>query len=311
MIVALYLVMCAGAITFVAASAIRAVKYARQPLHLRWEVYPVPHEEPDLARHGGSYFERSEWWRSPRRVSLAGELRFMIPEILFLNALREVNRPLWLRSFPFHFGLYLLAGAAGLVLASAVATASGAVPTAGALIDGARWIFALMGTIGLVLAIAGAIGLLHRRLTDTELKSLTTPGDIINLVFFIAAFGLVGIGHVVRPAGSPGAFSVVMGLLSWDTTLGVAPLLGVGLAATAALAAYIPMTHMSHFVAKFFTYHRVRWDDAPAVGSRKIAEAMAAQLASRPHWSAAHVGADGSASWADIAAANPASEGKR
>ena len=27
--------------------------------------------------------------------------------------------------------------------------------------------------------------------------------------------------------------------------------------------AYIPLTHMSHFVGKYFTYHAVRWDDAP------------------------------------------------
>ena len=31
---------------------------------------------------------------------------------------------------------------------------------------------------------------------------------------------------------------------------------------SALLAAYIPFTHMSHFVGKYFTYHAVRWDDA-------------------------------------------------
>jgi hypothetical protein len=29
----------------------------------------------------------------------------MVPEILFLVALRAHNRQLWTRSFPFHFGL--------------------------------------------------------------------------------------------------------------------------------------------------------------------------------------------------------------
>ena len=31
----------------------------------------------------------------------------------------------------------------------------------------------------------------------------------------------------------------------------------------ALLLAYIPLTHMSHFVAKWFTYHHVRWSDEP------------------------------------------------
>ena len=33
----------------------------------------------------------------------------MVPEMLFLHGLRTFNRSLWYRSFPFHFGLYLLA----------------------------------------------------------------------------------------------------------------------------------------------------------------------------------------------------------
>ena len=91
----------------------------------------MPHETPERATHGGSYFEASEWWRTPRHVSLAGEWKFMIPEILLLRGLREYNRPLWFRSFPFHFGLYLLAGTTGLVCVTAAAIVVGAAATAG------------------------------------------------------------------------------------------------------------------------------------------------------------------------------------
>ena len=45
-----------------------------------------------------------------REVSLMGELKVMVPEILFLVALKEHNKKLWYRSFPFHFGLYLVVG---------------------------------------------------------------------------------------------------------------------------------------------------------------------------------------------------------
>ena len=41
----------------------------------------------------------------------------MIPEILLLAGVWEHNRKHWFLSFPFHFGLYLLAGLIALLLA--------------------------------------------------------------------------------------------------------------------------------------------------------------------------------------------------
>ena len=119
---AVYLIVAASAAVFLVACAWRAAVFARAPLHLRWELYPVPHEPPERASYGGSYLEHSEWWRHPRVSHLAGELRFMVPEILFLHALRTHNRPLWYRSFPFHFGLYLLAASMALLVLAAIAS---------------------------------------------------------------------------------------------------------------------------------------------------------------------------------------------
>src|SRR4030042_1015245 len=78
------------------------------PMILRWEWDPVAHEA-SRAHYGGSYLEETDWWTKPREKSLVGELKAMIPEIVFLVALKEHNPKLWVRSFPFHFGLYLAA----------------------------------------------------------------------------------------------------------------------------------------------------------------------------------------------------------
>jgi nitrate reductase gamma subunit len=235
----------------------------------------------------------------------------MIPEILLLRGLREFNRRLWFRSFPFHFGLYVLAATTGLVCVTAAAIIFGAASAGGALAGTVRWVCSATGAAGIVLVIGGAIGLLHRRLTDPALTPYTTPGDLFNLLFFIAAIGLAGLGYIARPAASPGALSIAAGLLTWDTTLQVPIALGCGLIAVALLAAYIPLTHMSHFIAKYFTYHRVRWDDAPAAGNRRIAAAMAEYLLRKPTWAAEHVKADGATTWADVASSNPARETER
>lgn len=306
MTAAAYLVVCASVLVFFAAATVRAVRFARCPVHLRWELYPVPHEAPERAGHGGSYFEQGEWWRFPRQTSLAGELRFMVPEILFLRALHERNRPLWYRSFPFHFGLYLLAGTAAVVFSAAVclrvAPGWAAWPAFGAL----RGFAALTGWAGVVLALGGAAGLLHRRLTDPALRVSTTAGDVFNLLFFVAALGLLGVGYVLRPAGAAGVLAWVSGLVRWDTAAETPPAFAAGVIAVSLLAAYIPLTHMSHFIAKYFAYHSVRWDDEPMRDDRRTARALAEYLTYRPAWSAGHVRAPGTTpTWSEVVATNP------
>ncbi len=307
-----YSVASAAALVFFVATIARAAQYARAPLHLRWEVYPVPHEAPERVAHGGSYFEQSEWWRQPRTRHLLGEVRVMVPEILFLHALRTHNRSLWYRSFPFHFGLYLLAGTTALVFGAAL----GARLVPG-VADGEAWQvirFAanVAGAAGVVLSVVGALGLLHRRLTDTALRVSTAPGDIFNLVFFVAALSLVGLGYATRPAGAPDLLQLAAGLIGWDAGLAVAPLLAAGLVAVSLLAAYIPLTHMAHFVAKYFTYHMVRWDDEPMDLSGRRAVALADYLTFRPTWSAGHIRQSGETpTWAEVVASNPAREPQR
>jgi len=71
------------------------------------------------------------------------------------------------------------------------------------------------------------------------------------------------------------------------------------------LAAYIPLTHMSHMLMKYFLYHRVQWDDAPNRRGGKIEVAARRNLELKPTWQARHVGADGRKSWREIAASEP------
>ncbi len=44
------------------------------------------------------------------------------------------------------------------------------------------------------------------------------------------------------------------------------------------LVAYIPLTHMSHFFTKWFTYHDVRWSDEPNLEGSGFDEKIAKQL---------------------------------
>ncbi|MGA2990881.1 MAG: respiratory nitrate reductase subunit gamma [Candidatus Korobacteraceae bacterium] len=287
-----FLLMYAGVVLFVAGCIGRVLQFSRQPLHLRWELYPVPHEAPERVRHGGSYFEEAEWWKKERRPNLAGELSFMVPEMLFLKGLWEFNRKLWYRSFPFHFGLYLMIGAAALGVLGSVLGAPGA-----ALLLLAR----LCGWIGLVLTVLGGAALFWRRLTDPELRNYSGVGDLVNVGAFAVACALVILGALTGAMPPLAAFA--RALLTFDTSLQLPGVAAAGLMLGALITAYVPYTHMGHFVAKYFTYHNVRWDDEP--NNARISAKVAEYLSYHPTWSAAHVGADGTKTWVDVATANP------
>jgi nitrate reductase gamma subunit len=310
MTIFLYLVIYCASSVCALTCAVRIVMYARAPIHLRWELYPVPHEEPGRVKYGGSRYEKADWRTQPIRTSLAGELKFMIPEMLFLKGLREFNRKLWYRSFPFHFGLYLLIGTSGMLLLGAALTLLAPFPVAGAVVNVMPFICSLTGATGLFLAILGACGLLVRRLTDRNLRIYTTPGDLFNLLFFIVTLTTLAGACLLRSSSAPDMLAIAQGLLTWNTALNFPGPLAAGLFLAALLIAYIPMTHMSHFIAKYFTYHGVRWDDAPNPKGGKLETRLAQYLTYRPTWSAPHLGADGKKTWAQIATTNPGPEAK-
>jgi nitrate reductase gamma subunit len=301
MTILLYLTAYAAFLIFVVAAIARAIRYAKAPLHLRWEVYPVPHEAPRRVAHGGSYFESSEWWMEKRRFNLAGELAAMLPEMIFLKGLWEYNRRLWRVSFLFHFGLYSLIATITMVLAAAELSILG---PANVIVTGLAVVYRITGIGGVCLALVGAAGLLLRRLRDKELQNYTAPADIFNLAFFLVTLIVLLVGYVTRPAGVS-VREIARGMLTFNAAVAVPRLLAIGLLLASVLVAYIPLTHMSHFIAKYFTYHAVRWDHRPNFRGGQLEPKLAEYLTYRPTWSAAHVGADGRKSWAQIAMTNP------
>jgi hypothetical protein len=80
---------------------------------------------------------------------------------------------------------------------------------------------------------------------------------------------------------------------------------------TSALAAWIPFTHMSHFIAKYFTWHSVRWDDRRMERGSAMESKVAGYMNYHPTWAALHLAANGEKSWAEIAASAPAQEAKK
>lgn len=303
-----YMIAYCGIAIFLVAVATRFLMWSRMPMHVRWELYPVAHEGAKAA-YGGSYLEESEWWTKPRHFSLWGELSAMVPEILLLVALKEHNRKLWTRSFPFHFGLYLVAGCTALMFLAGVLGAWLPGLMAGPVGVAIRGLIPILGYAGLVLGLIGAFGLIQRR-RQRPLRDYSAPMDTVNLAFFVVAFGFA----LFTALAVDRSFTTVSEFVSNLVTFNVAPLTGAGLDVLlpavsaillASLLAYIPLTHMSHFVGKYFAYHAIRWADEPNLPGGKQERVINDLLKQPVTWSAPHIRGDGKKSWLDVATEDP------
>jgi nitrate reductase gamma subunit len=293
-------------LVFFGAVALRALKYLRNPVHLRWELYPVAHEGKGRDVYGGSYLEDVDWWKKPRETSTFGELKVMVPEILFLKAVWEHNRPLWYSTYAFHLGLYLTCAFIALVLGGSIAQVAGSPPEAGALALLFVAIPAILGPVAFALSTLGALLLLHRRITNEDMRTYSSPGHYFNLVLFIIAMGLALASWQTFDPTFAHLRGFLAGLMTFQFGAVDNPLFAAQLIVGFALMAYIPLTHMAHFFMKYFLYHDIRWGDVPNSDGEYSARILTA-LNYPVTWSAPHVHGNGK-SWAEVATFNPTAE---
>jgi len=286
----------------------RIYKQFHLPLHVRWELYPVQHEEGKKAEYGGSYMEEINWWEKEKKSSLYNEFKYMVPEILLLRGLREENPRLWNLSFPFHFGLYLLIGTLVLLVLGAFFMLLGipVSPGKGAFSSLLYYLTILLGFLGLMLGTGGTAALLRRRLKDPEMGNYSSLSDYLNLLFFLVFFAAGLLAWLFHDPAFDGARAYIYSLLA----LGRGPggtetnhtfLGGLAIVLGSLIIAYIPLTHMSHMFMKYFLYHAVRWEDTPNLKGGKMEAAILQNLGFKPTWAAPHIGADGKKTWGEIA----------
>ncbi|MBP1710032.1 MAG: Nitrate reductase gamma subunit [Deltaproteobacteria bacterium] len=297
---------------FIGATGCLIYRQLNLPLHVRWEIYPVRHETTAKLAYGGSYMEEVNWWNNPYKSSRFNELKYMVPEILFLRGLWKENRSLWRVSFPLHFGLYLMISTFGLLLLHTCLTLWGfsAIAAGGAVNFLLSVLIVSAGWSGLILGNIGSLGMLYRRLTDRELRDYSSFADYFNILFiclfFLSAF-------VACLSGDPfleGAKAYTFGLLTAGSSLNrYAPgqnVIGmVTIVSASLLVAYIPLTQMSHMFMKYFLYHNVKWDDLPNRPGGQMEVAIKNNFKLKPTWQAKHIGANGQKSWHDIASSAP------
>ena len=138
------------------------------------------------------------------------------------------------------------------------------------------------------------------------MRDFTSPGDFFNLTSFVVVFGFALATQLVADPKFEATSALVAGLVTFDMAPVVQSGPGVWMLPTAGvllilLLAYIPMTHMSHFIGKYFAYHAIRWDDEPNVRDAKREKQIQELLGQKVTWSAPHIQGGGTKDWVQLA----------
>ncbi len=243
-------------------------KYALTPTHLRWELYPVPGEEGH--EHGGSFLEKVDWWKGSIKVNMASELSELFQEMLFIKRLYRNKRRFWALSFLFHGGIYLILGWFAFIFIGGIELLAGVSATSPlyAIVYYAALGF---GYIGVSAAAVGGIGLAIKRYHDSRLRDLTSPVDYFNLLFAIAVIvsGIYALAYdpYFNTARTFMAYllSGAGSILPFNHSITVYPATALQVALLCCFLIYVPFSRLTHFLGKYFTYHKVQWDSQPSL----------------------------------------------
>ena len=265
----------ASLLCFIVMTAYKARKYSRFPIHSRLELYPVPKEGSKRAGYGGSYLEEPKWWDKSRVIDRATEQKDILKEMLFIQKLFKNNRGLWWMSYSFHLGIYLLFAWTILLL------------PVGILKPATLNLFATaVGTSGFALATLGAAILLLRRICDRTLRAYTTLQEYFNLglILCVLVTGIVSWTTLSSP------YAVAEGMLHFSSQA-LPPFVNFHLILLGLMLIYIPASKMSHYVGKFFAFHKVLWDNDPVFQGNDVDERLRQASSRTPQqcWSAPHI----------------------
>ena len=271
---------------FFGASAKKFKDYAKKPMHGRQDLYPIPGEEPSKAAHGGSYFEEQKWFEKRRKKNHLGEIIDMFEEMLFIKKLFKKQPKLWWISYSLHLGIYCV------IATIMIAIASVFLPFSGIFIALLTGLLTICGITGGILVSVGCIGLLVKRIIDQEFRNYTTPQEYFNLAFLLAG----SLSGLIAWYKNGKSFSyvkdIVYNIFHFKPTKGLNKSTIIHLIIFGGLLVYIPLTKMSHYVGKYFAFHKVLWDNNPNLPDSKVDRTFAEEASIKPsanmQWSAPH-----------------------
>lgn len=193
--------------------------------------------------------EEMDWAKKPIHSSLIGELVEMGSEIFLLNRVRKHNTlGIWPFSMAMHWGIYLLLTWIGLLIVEVLLKVSVISPATN-----------ILGIVAFILGAFGCLALIIKRATNRELSLYTAPLDYFNLLLLLSIFVTGIISWRMDPSlGDSRRYMEGIIFFSLPTLPFVVVL---NFILFSLFLIYMPFTKLLHYVAKYFTFHKVLWDD--------------------------------------------------
>lgn len=268
----------------------RTIKYARMPVHLRWELYPLPREKGK--EYGGSYFEEINWWQKPRERNLMRDIIFMIKDYLYFMQYYSRNRSYWFSLYPLHVGFYLIVGFhilaffGGLSLLLGIPITSASPNPIGLIL---YFVMLIAGVGSFTIGAVGSIALLIKRATDRDLKLFTPAQYYFNYLFFLVVF-LTGLyaWYFTDPTFTD--YREFWKSLITLKPVHIAPSEALHITLFSLFLIYLPFTRAMHYITKFFAFFSIRWDDQPNVRGSELEKKIGVLVNQKVTWSAPHIG---------------------
>jgi nitrate reductase gamma subunit len=289
-------------------TASTVIKYLKMPRHLRWDLYPVPHQGPE-----GSKYQKVDFGKMKTHISLVHELKEMIQEILFMKKAYINNPKVWVGSFPLHAGLYLgitwlcLLFAGGLLELNHIPVVSNSHSVLSSMV---YYLTVVTGAGSFISGLCGSLVMLWLRTVDDDTRFMSDAVSFINLAVMIFLFGSGLIAWWVTDSSFDMLRQHIADLLIFKPGLVHEPLIILQLLAFSLFLIYLPFSRMMHFVGKYFFYHNIMWDDEMMKRNSAMENDIATYLQYKITWSAPHIRKGGS--WVDQVGERPSSkEGDR
>ena len=291
---------------FIVVTGKKVLYYASMPRHLRWDLYPVPHQGPQ-----GSKYQKVDFGKQAPHFSLVHELWEMSQEMLFIKKAFINNPGVWKGSFPLHAGIYLGIVWLVLILCGAILGMMG-IPVnreaTGIVVVGVYYATIVFGVTGAVFGLFGTICLLWMRYFDEGMRDMADFLTYANLYLMLLVFG----SGLLAWWGADPDYSLMRrhtaSLLTFSPAL-PNPLIAFETFWFAVFLLYLPFSRMLHFVAKYFFYHDIMWDDESMKAGSKLEQDVISSLHYKLNWSAPHITAN--ATWLDQVAAGQKEEDKK
>lgn len=273
-------------LVFVVVTAYKVLSYKKMPRHLRWDLYPVPHQGLE-----GSKYQKVNFHEKAPTFSHAHEMIAMSQEMLLIKKAFDHNRRLWIGTWPLHIGIYLSGLWIVLLIAGGIVGVQGPTMLIGSsLIAWAISKFTvLVGVMGFVMGLFGSLVLLWLRYTDDDLRYIADFVTYLNLWLMTVIFALGLAAWLLADPYFDIIRSHIMALLTFKVNHVselpvVLEMLVFGL-----FLLYLPFSRMMHFAAKYFFYHHIMWDDEAVARQSALEKNIEKSLQYKLNWSSDHI----------------------